>query len=128
SSIVQTIGLFVCGGGIRLLHQVSGLLHVFLHFLIKLFDLLGGEKQILRLLVVTFIPVATPTTALPEKILAFGESPSNPRAHQHHVGGVTRLTAGLGIPLRKQRPQPMLVSAVSFFHTGCRAAISLMAR
>ena len=45
-----------------------------------------------------------------------------------HVGRVASLAARFGILLGKQRPQPVLVIAVSFFDAGGGASIALVAR
>ena len=53
---------------------------------------------------------------------------ANFAAGQVHIGGVASLATGFGILFRKQRPQPVLVIAVSLFHAGGGAAVALMAR
>ena len=47
---------------------------------------------------------------------------------QVHIGSVASLATSFGVLFRKQRPQPVLVIAVSFFNAGGGAAIALMTR
>ena len=54
--------------------------------------------------------------------------PADIADRQDHVGGVASLASGFGILLGKQRPQPVLVVAVSFFDAGGGASIALVAR
>src|SRR5204863_3543664 len=64
----------------------------------------------------------------PEQIFAFADIPSHVAADQHHVGCVTGLATRFGILFGEERPQPVLVSSVTFLHAGGGAAIALMTR
>src|ERR1700730_10678334 len=72
--------------------------------------------------------MAADTAALAEKVFSQQESPAHIVAHQNHVRGMTGLAASFHISAREQRPEPMLIVAMGFFHAGGGASIALMAR
>src|SRR2546429_9385402 len=76
----------------------------------------------------TLFPYTTLFRSLAEKILAFTDHPADVVVHQNHVRGVANLATGFVISGSEDRPQPMFVSAVSFFDAGGGAAIALVAR
>ena len=125
---VQAVGFFVRLGGVGLLHQVGGLLHVVFLLRFNLLDLLADRVQVFGLLVVSLVAMAAHAALLPEQIFAVVDGlPLHIAAGQHHVGRVAILATRLRIFLGKQRPQPVLVVAVPLLDAGGGAAIALMA-
>ena len=127
-AIVQVVGFLVCSGFVGLRHEVVGLLQMVFLLLFEKLDFLSDGEKVFGLFVVAFVAVAADAPALAEKILAFTDHPADVVVHQNHVRGVANLATGFVISGSEDRPQPMFVSAVSFFDAGGGAAIALVAR
>ena len=127
--VVHVVRFFVGRGRVGLLHEVGGLFDVLFLLCFDLLDLLADGVQIFRFFVVSLIAVAAHASLLPEEVFAIVEGLElHVIARQDHVGSVTVLAAALGIFLRKKRPQPVFIVAMSFFNAGSSAPIALMAR
>ena len=73
--------------------------------------------------------MAAHAAALAEKVFAAVDGfKLHVAAGQHHVGGMAILASGLRVFFGEQRPKPVLVIAVRFFHAGGGAAVALVAR
>src|SRR5215469_13891122 len=71
--------------------------------------------------------MAAHAAALAEEVLALADGPADVAADQDHVGGVTGLASGFRVFFGEERPQPVLVVAMSFFDAGGGASIALVA-
>jgi len=70
--------------------------------------------------------VTAHTAALAEKIFAIAEGPTHVVADQHHVAA-WQVWQPASIFPGEERPEPVLVGAMSFFNTRGCAAVALMA-
>ncbi len=126
--VVQPVRFFIRLGGVRLLHQVGGLLDVFFPLLLELLDPLRHRSEFLRLAVISLVTMATNAAALAEQVLAFAERPAHVSADEHHVGLVAGLAAGFHVGFAEERPQPVLVVSVRLFDAGGGPSVALVAR
>src|SRR4029077_20163814 len=87
------------------------------------------QFQVLRsiwLLVVAFVAVAAHAATLAEEVFAVADGPADVATDQHHVGRMTGLAASFYVFLGEERPEPVLVVAVSFLDAGGGATVTLM--
>ena len=127
-AFVEVIRFFVGLRLVGLCHEVVGLFEIVFLLLLEQLDLLTVGEQVFRLFVVTFVAMAANAPALAEQVFSLADNPADVVDRQDHVCGVANLAAGFVVLRGKNRPQPVLVIAMSFFDACCRAAISLMAR
>src|SRR5687767_9085040 len=115
----SVVGCLIGGFGI-----LANLFLVGRDLIIQLRNRLPRSGQRIRFPIEPFITMTTHATALVEKIAA---SIQRLGALGHPVLRMALLAACLNILALKQRPQPVLVTAVAFNFTGSSAAVAPMA-